>query len=96
MVVNRDRKNAFGQSLPDDIFVETRANFLRRRQIGFGRFSALVARRFLANDVIAQLYAFIADEHGRAGDELLYLVLALAAKGAIQKLLTAGFFSHLT
>ena len=36
----------------------------------------------LADDVHAELDAFIADEHGRPGDQLPHLVLALAAEAS--------------
>src|SRR5215831_7029767 len=51
----------------------------------------------LADDVHAELDAFIADEHGRAGDQLSDLVLALAAERAIERILrvaAAGFGHH--
>src|SRR5439155_10922411 len=41
----------------------------------------------LANDIHAQLDALVANEYGRAGDELAHLVLALAAERAIQRIL---------
>src|SRR3546814_15006948 len=41
---------------------------------------------FLADDVVAKLHAFIADEHARARNQLAHLVLALPAKRAIQAL----------
>jgi hypothetical protein len=44
-----------------------------------------------ANDVVAHLDAFVADEDGRTGYELTHLMLALAAEGAVEKLLAAGF-----
>ena len=44
------------------------------------------APRLVADDVVAQLDAFVADEHRRPGDQLLHLMLALAAEGAIQQL----------
>ena len=43
---------------------------------------------FFADNVVAQLNAFIADENGRSGDKLAHLMLALAAKGTIQQLFT--------
>jgi hypothetical protein len=39
-----------------------------------------LGRRLVADDVVAQLDALVADEHRRAGDQLLDLVLALAAE----------------
>ena len=38
------------------------------------------------DDVHAQFNAFIADEYGRAGDQLADFVLALAAKRAIERI----------
>jgi hypothetical protein len=52
----------------------------------------LVGGDLLADDVVAQLDALIADEHRRARDQLLDLVLALAAERAVKKLLSAGLF----
>jgi hypothetical protein len=48
--------------------------------------------RLLTNDVVAELNAFVADEHGRPGNEFAYLMLALTAEGTIQKLLAADLF----
>jgi len=52
----------------------------------------------LANDVITKLNAFIADEYGRARNQLANFVLALAAKRTIKELavlvLTAGIITH--
>jgi hypothetical protein len=52
----------------------------------------------LADDVVAQLDAFVADEHRGAGDQLADFVLALPAERAIQELAVvvtvAGIFSH--
>src|SRR5262249_45351640 len=50
-----------------------------------------------ADDVHAELNAFIADEHRWAGDELAHLVLALAAERAVESVfrLSAGCaFAH--
>src|SRR5205814_442923 len=75
----------------DHIVVEHLANFmgsrnsvLRFHQGGFV---------LLANDIHAQLDAFIADEHRRPGDEFADFVLALPTEGAIERILaiaTAG------
>ena len=64
MVVHRDREHALGLVLPDHIIVEHVADFERRRHAVAG----LDQRRlgFLADDVVAELDAFVADEHGRA------------------------------
>ncbi len=67
------------------------------------RLGQLVARplgpvlELLADDVVAELDALVADEHRRPGDELADLVLALAAERAVQQLAVvvtpAGIFS---
>src|SRR6185437_10235342 len=41
----------------------------------------------LMDDVLAQLDALVADEDGRPGNELAHLVLALAAEGAVERVL---------
>src|SRR5262249_57163293 len=41
----------------------------------------------LADDVHAQLDALVADEHGRSGNELAHLVLALATERAVERVL---------
>jgi hypothetical protein len=46
----------------------------------------------VANDVVAQLDAFIADEYRGPGDELSDLMLALAAKGAVEQLFARTLF----
>src|SRR5690606_11624689 len=44
----------------------------------------------LANDVVAELYARVADEHGRPGDELADFVLTFSAERAVQQLAVVG------
>src|SRR5262245_63157655 len=50
----------------------------------------------LANDVHAQFDTLIADKNGRTGNELAHLVLALAAEGAVERILrfAAADFAH--
>src|SRR6201999_1132334 len=52
---------------------------------------------FLPDDFHAELDAFVADEDGRAGNELAHLVLALAAERAIERVFgfAAAGFTHL-
>src|SRR6266704_2028860 len=94
VVVYRDRKDLLGKFLPDHVLVQYPADFPGRRQVGFGGLAALVRGAFLADDVVAQLDALVADEHRRPGDQLPHLVLALAAEGAVEKLFAARFFGH--
>ena len=85
MVVDGDRQHALGVALADHIVVENLEDFLRRRHA----FARLHHRGLVlfADDVHAQFDAFIADEHGRAGDQLAHLMLALAAERAIERVL---------
>jgi hypothetical protein len=76
VVVDRDREDLLGVVLPDEVVVENLADFLRFRN-AVPRFSqrGLV---LLLDDVLAQLDAFIADEHGRSGDELAHFRRSIA------------------
>src|SRR5260370_2066000 len=80
--------------LADHIIVENLADFLRRRN-AVARFHQ---RRLvlLADDVLAQLNAFVANEHGRTGNQLAHLVLVLAAERAVERILriAAGALAH--
>src|SRR5579883_2750249 len=91
VVVHRDGEDALGVILADHIVVEHLADIFGPRH-AVARFDKgrLV---LLTDDVHAELDAFVADEHGGAGDELAHLVLAFAAEGAVQRVLrvaTAG------
>ena len=94
VVMDGDRKHLLGVVLPDDVVVKDLADFLRQG-------NAVVRFRqrglfLLLNDVLAQLDAFIADEHRRAGNELAHLVLALAAERAVERTfrIVAGDLAH--
>jgi hypothetical protein len=85
MVVDRHREYFLGVLLADHVVIKNAADFLRGRHPVAG----LHERRFrlLADDVHAQLDAFIADENRRASDQLANLMLAFAAEGAVQRTL---------
>jgi hypothetical protein len=78
VVMNSDREHLLGVVLPDDVVVENLADFLRRWN-AVTRFTQR-GLLLLLNDVLAQLDAFIADEHRPAGDELAHLLLARRPK----------------
>jgi hypothetical protein len=85
VVVDRDRQHLLGMALADHIIVQDLEDLGRR-----GNALARLHERgfvFLADDLHAQFDAFIADEHGRARNQLTDLVLALSAEGAIQGVL---------
>ena len=97
MVVDRHRQHLLGAVLADDVLVEDLLDLVRLGQLVAGALGAVL--ELLADDVVAQLDAFVADEHRRAGDELADLVLALPAERAVQQfavvVTAAGIFSHL-
>src|SRR6266545_7071838 len=77
------------------IVIEDLADFLRRRDaVARFHWRGLV---LLADDVHAQLDAFVADVDSWAGNELAQLVLALAAERAIERVLgiAAAGLAHL-
>jgi len=74
--------------LPDHIIVERRHNILGRGHAVLGLRQSRLA--FLADNIHAQFDAFVANEHGRTRDQLAHLMLALAAEGAIKRVLGIG------
>src|SRR5262249_29675370 len=85
LIMDRDREHLLGVILTDDIVVKNFAYFLRgRNAVARLHHRGLV---LLVDDVHAQFDALVADEHGRAGDELAHLVLALAAERAVERIL---------
>ena len=96
VVVHGHRQHLLGALLADDVLVEDLLDFVGLGQLVARALGAVL--ELLADDVVAQLDALVADEHGGAGDELANLVLALPAEGAVQQLAVvvaaAGVFSH--
>src|SRR5690606_25544736 len=84
MVVDGHRQGPLGAGLADDVLVENLEDLLRLGQRTARALGLLL--EFLADDVVAQLHAFIADEHARARDQLADLVLALPAERAVEDL----------
>jgi hypothetical protein len=98
MVVHGNRQGLLGKILTDDVLIQVGSDFLRSRQSrhssGCVTDFAHHLFQFLANDVVAKLDAFIADEDLGTGDQTLDFMLALAAERAIQKFFVAVFISH--
>ena len=96
MVVNRNRQYLFRPLLTDDIFVENRLDILGLRQLVVTDLVRIL--EFLTDDVIAEFDALVANEDGRARNQLANFVLALAAKRTIEEfavlVLTAGVIAH--
>src|SRR5262249_49227397 len=85
VIMDRDREHFLGVILTDDIVVKNFAYLLGgRNAIARLHQRGLV---LLVDDVHAQFDALVADDYGRAGDELAHLVLALAAKRAVERIL---------
>ncbi len=84
VVVDRDGQHLLGPFLANDVLVEDFLDFLRLRQLFAGLLGFFL--EFLANDVVAEFDAFVADEHRRTGDQFADLMLALATEGAVEKL----------
>ena len=82
MIVNSNRQHALGVVLADHITVENSLDLMWGGHAIARLHEGILV--LLADDIHAQLDALIADEHCRSGDQLAYLVLALAAEGAIE------------
>src|SRR5207244_3303669 len=80
--------------LADHIIVKNLADLFRGRDAVLGLDEGNLV--LFADDVHAQFDAFIADEHGRARNQLADLVLALAAERAVERALgvAAGCLRH--
>jgi hypothetical protein len=85
VIVHGHREDALGVLLADHVIVEHTLDLGRGRNPGTALGDCALV--LLADDIHAQLDAFIADEHGRAGDQFPDLVLALPAEGAIERVL---------
>src|SRR5947209_20529295 len=85
VIMDRDRKHLLGVILTYHIVVKNLAYLLGgRNAIARLHQRGLV---LLADDVHAQLDALVADKHGRPGNELAHLMLALAAERAMERFL---------
>jgi hypothetical protein len=93
VVVNRNRQHLLRMVLADHIIIENLADFLRCWN-AVARFHQ--RGLLLVDDVLAQLDAFVANEHGRTGNKLAHLLLALAAERAVELILriAAGDLAH--
>src|ERR1700751_2462148 len=96
VVVDRDREHFLGALLADDVFVEDFLDLVGLRELVARALGAVL--ELLPDDVVAELDAFVADEHRGTCDQLTDLVLALPAEGAVQEfavvVTAAGGFAH--
>jgi hypothetical protein len=89
VVVHRHRQHALGPVLTDHIIVQ------RLEDVARGWHAAVLLAGdaclgLFADDVVAQLNAFVADKDRRPSDQLANLMLALAAEAAIEGALGIG------
>ena len=82
VIVHGHRQDALGPLLADHIIVQHITDFLRRRHLAILA-TGCSALGFLANDVVAQLHAFIADEYRGSCNQLADFMLGFSAEGAI-------------
>src|SRR5262249_50834490 len=92
VVVDRDGQRLLRVVLADHVPVEELVDLARLGQLvelDVGAFGEL----FL-DDLVAQVDALVADVHAGAGDELLDLLLALPAEGALEQVATVTDACH--
>src|SRR5690606_25222585 len=75
VVVHRNGENLLRRLLADDVLIENGLDLVRLRELVPPALCLLV--ELLTNDVVTELYALVADEHGRPSDELAHFMLAL-------------------
>src|SRR6266480_6651116 len=89
MLIDGDGELLFRFILADDVFVEKRFDLARlgqRRTRGY-RLSLLI----VGNDLVANVYALIADVDRRARNELFDFVLRFAAEGTAQGVVSSSY-----
>ena len=85
VVVDRDRQGALGGLLPDHVLLEEREDLARLGQVEVGDDAGGGLGHALFDDLVAQLDALVADVDARPRDQLLDLLLALSAEGALEQ-----------
>src|SRR6202000_2044066 len=92
VVVHRDGESLLGLVLTDDVGVEELVDLPRLRQAV--PLDAVRLGELFLDDLVAEVDALVADVHTWAGDELLYLLLALPAERALQQVATVSDACH--
>ena len=90
VVVHRHAERLLGRVLPDDVLVE-HLLYLRGGLDVNGAF-VRVAHHVLVHYLLAQKYAFVADEHAGAGDQAAHLRGGLAAERAARFFIVCSHF----
>jgi hypothetical protein len=96
VVVNGNGQGALGDVLIDDVLIQVGFDFGGRGQVLAPFASELAHGQFIANDLVAQVYALVADKDRRAGNELFHFMLTLPAERAVKRFFagSAFFFGH--
>ena len=92
VVVDRHGERLLRVLLADDVGVEELEDLLGLGQLVEADLGALA--ELLLDDLVAEVDALVADVDAGAGDELLDLLLALAAEGALQQVATVTDACH--
>src|SRR6516165_8859253 len=92
VVVDRDRQGLLGLFLADHVGVEELVDLARLGQAVPPELGGL--GQLLLDDLVAEIYAFVADVHAGASDELLDLLLALSAERTLQEVTTVPDTCH--
>src|SRR6185436_3836459 len=92
MVVDRDRQRALGGVLTDDIALEEFADFDRLGELI--KLDVVSVGKFLFDDLVAKVYAFIADIDAGARNELFNMLLTLPAERALQQVTAVSNARH--
>jgi hypothetical protein len=92
VVVDRDREDPLRVLLTDDVVVQELVDLLGLRQLVEAQLGGLV--ELLLDDLVAEVDALIADVDAGSGDQLLDLLLRLAAEGALEQLTAISELRH--
>jgi len=92
VVVDGHGEDLLGLDLTDDVIIEESSNLTRIRQVVEAELSRF--GEFLFDDLVAEIDALVADVDARARNELLDLLLRLAAKRTLQQFACVTEFGH--
>ena len=92
VVVDRDRQDPLRLILTDDVVVQELVDLARRREFTETDVGGLGQLFF--DDLVAEIDALVADVHAGACDQLLDLLLRLAAEGTLQEFPTLTELGH--
>src|SRR5262249_24305858 len=92
VVVDGDRQDLLRRVLPDDVVVQELEDLTRLRQLVEVELAPL--GQLLLDDLVAEVDALVADVAPGSRDQLLDLLLRLAAEGALEKLSPVSELRH--